>query len=357
MVDRLLQKAGIKGRQETFTSVSENPAFDERGYAQAVIDASNVEPSFVQPTPERLLREMDKLCWHQEEPFLSTSIFAGWCVYSLAREKGVTVTLDGQGPDEMLGGYVPFMYTPLLCENVGNLQMGAALRNAQGIHNMLGFSYPKIALEFLHEAGRGLFPAFLMPSLSKARTWLTPDFFDRGVRESIFLKERAGLFEWRRDVGGSRFDQLLYRFTMHDSLPGILRQVDRNSMAFSIEARLPFLDYRLVEYTFSLPSAQKMRGGVAKQVYRRALSGIIPDVIRDRKSKFGFVTAEPDWLRQAAKNTFIEAFSNISTSAPYNRLSVQDRFHRFLNGEARFDTSMWKIFCTERWLAKDFLIN
>jgi asparagine synthase (glutamine-hydrolysing) len=353
MVDRLLHSAGVKGLQKTFTAVSDSPAFDEREYAQAVIDATRVEPSFVLPTSERLLQELDRLLWHQDEPFLSTSIFAGWCVYSLVREKGVTVTLDGQGADEMLGGYVPFMYMTQLAENLVSLRIGTGLRNVRGIHDALGFSYPKITRDLLREAGKGLLPVSWMPSLRKARKLLQSDFFDHGMRESVFLKERAELSEWGKKAGGSRFDRLLYRFTKHDSLPGILRQVDRNSMAFSIEARLPFLDYRLVEYTFSLPNEQKLLGGVAKQVYRRALSGIIPDKIRDRTSKFGFITAEPQWLRETAKNLFIDTFSQISSGAPYNRQQIQNRFHQFLNGETQFDTMMWKVFCTERWFAKN----
>ncbi len=353
VVDSLLQQAGVSGLQKTFTAVSDSPGFDERDYAQVVIDATRVEPSFILPTAGRLLADLDKLIWHQDEPFLSTSIFAGWCVYSLAREKGVTVTLDGQGPDEMLGGYVPFMYQAPILDNMRNLQFGAALENLTGIHEMLGFSYPKIARELLGAWGKGVLPLALLPSLRKARKFFNPEFFDLAMSQSIYLKERAQLSEWRECVGGGRFDQLLYRFTKNDSLPGILRQVDRNSMAFSIESRLPFLDYRLVEYTFSLPNEQKLLGGVGKQVYRRALSGIMPDKIRDRTSKLGFVTAEPEWLKMDAKNSFVDTFNQISVNAPYDKKFVQDQFHQFLDGEAKFDTMMWKVFCTERWLAQN----
>ena len=350
MVDRLLRKSGISGLQETFTSMSDNPAFDEQEYAQVVIDATRVEPSYVLPTSERLLQDLDRLLWHQDEPFISTSIFAGWCVYGLAREKGVTVTLDGQGPDEMLGGYVPFMYPVQLAENMGNGHIDAALRNAQGVHDVLGFSYPKIVRDLIRELGKGLLPASLMSSVRKARMLFNPDFFDRGVKESIYLKDRAERSEWERRVGGGRLDQLHYRYTKQDTLPGILRQVDRNSMAFSIESRLPFLDYRLVEYTFSLPNEQKLLGGVAKQVYRRALSGILPDKIRDRTSKLGFVTAEPKWMQQTAKkDAILSTFSEITASAPYSRQFIQDRFHQFLNGNIPFDTMIWKVFCTERY--------
>ena len=350
VVDRLLRQQQTAAPQKTFTAVSNNPAFDEREYAQAVIDATRVEPSFVLPAPKRLLQDLDRLLWHQDEPFVSTSIFAGWCVYGLAREQGVTVTLDGQGPDEMLGGYVPFMYSAQLSENLGRFHLGTALRNARGVHDTLGLSYRDIMRDLARRGANGLVPMSLLPSLKKARALFRPAFFERGLVESVFLKERAQRSEWRRRVGGSRFDQLLYRFTTHDSLPGILRQVDRNSMAFSIEARLPFLDYRLVEYTFALPNEQKLRRGIAKQVYRRALSGILPDKIRDRTSKFGFVTAEPDWLRQDARTAFTETFNGISTEAPYDRQYVQGRFDQFLTGKAPFDTMIWKVFCSEQWV-------
>jgi asparagine synthase (glutamine-hydrolysing) len=352
IVDRLLQKAGVNGLQKTFTAMSDSPDFDEREYAQIVIDATHVKPSFVLPTPERLFQDLDRLLWHQDEPFTSTSIFAGWCVYGLAREQGVTVTLDGQGPDEMLGGYVRDMYATQLVGHIGNLHIGSGLRSARAIHDVLGFSYSKIVRDLLHELGKGLLPVSLMQSIRRARSFLQPDFFDHGMRESVFLKERGERPEWVKRVGGNRFDRLLYRFTKHDSLPGILRQVDRNSMAFSIESRLPFLDFRLVEYTFSLPDEQKLLEGVAKQVYRRALSGVIPDKIRDRTSKLGFVTAQPEWFRKSARNVFNEVFNQISTGAPYQKQYVQNNFHQFLNGEDRLNTMMWKVFCTERYLAK-----
>ena len=353
MVDRLLRKAGVRGLQKTFTAVSDNPEFDERGYAQAVIDATRVDPAFVNPSPQRLLKDLDRLLWHQEEPFVSTSIFAGWCVYGLAREQGVTVTLDGQGPDEMLGGYVPAMYPSLLAENARRLKIGAAVENARGIHQVLGLPYARISADVFHEFGRGMLPQALMPSINQAREVLPADFFQEGLRESVQLRRIRNLDDWRRQVGGTRFDQRLYLATFHDSLPGILRQVDRNSMAFSIESRLPFLDYRLVEYTFALPSEQKLHRGVAKQVYRRALSGVIPDKIRDRQSKLGFVTAERDWVRGAARDAFAGVFDKIQAGAPYNGKYVRDRFQMFLDGKISYDPLLWKVFAVEQMLASE----
>ncbi|MBL8202144.1 MAG: asparagine synthase (glutamine-hydrolyzing) [Chromatiales bacterium] len=348
VVDRLLKNAGVAGLQKTFTSVSDNPRFDEREYAQAVIDATRVEPSFVNPSPERLLADLDRLMWHQDEPFISTSIFAGWCVYGLVREKGVTVTLDGQGPDEMLGGYVPSMYPALLVDNLVTLELGAAFRNVRGLHQRRGLPYKRIATDLVRELGAGRLPRSLMPSLRRARALLAPEFLAVGLEKSIALRRIDGHGDWCRRVGGTPFDRELLQATVYDSLPGILRQVDRNSMAFSIEARLPFLDYRLVEYTFSLPTRQKIEDGLSKQVYRRALDGILPDVIRDRLNKLGFVTAEEDWLREGSNGAFARVYADIPPGAPYSRGYVQQLFSGFVSGRQGYDPLLWKVFNLER---------
>ncbi len=98
------------------------------------------------------------------------------------------------------------------------------------------------------------------------------------------------------------------------------------------------------EFTFSLPGAQEFRNGLAKQAYRRALSGIIPDAIRDRVRKLGFVTGEEDWLLAGSGGVFSDAFAGIPANAPYRRGYVQQVFGRFLGGKSPYDPLLWKIF-------------
>lgn len=349
VTDRLLRQAGAGQSQKTFTSISDNPVFDEREYAQAVINATRVEPHFVTPTPERLVSDLDRLIWHQDEPFTSTSIFAGWCVYGLARENGVTVTLDGQGPDEMMGGYVPMMYPAHIAADLSNFRIMNALRSMSGIRRLFAFSWSRIGLDVAREFSQGFIHANRLPAVRAARELFEPDFFESGRADSEWIKARNGLRMWRKQAGGDRFDQRLYAYTTSASLPGILRQVDRNSMAFSIEARLPFLDYRLVEFSFALSNDEKLRAGVSKQVFRRALDGVIPDMIRDRKSKLGFVTEEPEWLRNQLRDIMLETFNQIPDGSPYRRDVILRRFKLFLAGQAPFSSFFWKIFCSERW--------
>jgi asparagine synthase (glutamine-hydrolysing) len=349
VVDKLLHEAGVTGLQKTFTATSDVEGFDETSYAKAVIDATRVDPSFVLPTPQRLLKDLNRLTWHQEEPFLSTSIFAGWCVYGLARNHGVTVTLDGQGPDEMHGGYVPFSYQSLLADTLAHADFGSTLQEVRGLSRNFGLGYRQMTLGLVREFFHGKIPVSLMPSMKRAREIFTEISFEEGCHNSIFLRELSSLAEWKSRVGGTRFDRHLYRLTTRDSLPGILRQVDRNAMAFSIEARLPFLDYRLVEYTFSLPADQRLSGGIAKRVYRRALSNVLPNAIRDRVSKLGFVTAEPHWIKGPMRGAFEACFEDIKSTGPFNRETLRSELSGLVAGTKPFTTTPWKVFCTEMW--------
>ena len=90
---------------------------------------------------------------------------------------------------------------------------------------------------------------------------------------------------------------ILYQLTFHTNLQQLLRYEDRNSMAFSVESRVPFLDYRLVEFVFGLPAGFKIRNGYTKCVLRDAMAGIIPERIRRRVSKLGFATPERTWQK------------------------------------------------------------
>jgi len=350
VVDDLLRRSGGTNRQKTFTATSDVGRFDESSFARAVIRSTRVEPFFVLPTPERLLDQLGNLIWHQDEPFLSTSIFAGWCVYHLARTQGVPVTLDGQGPDEMLGGYVPFAFPSLLADHLAQGRLPSFIREILALKARAGLGYGDMIRGTIRALAHGAAPRAWMPSVRRAHELFTDDFFHEGRRASVFLQELSSLPEWNARLGGSRFDRYSYALTTRDTLPGILRQVDRNAMAFSVEARLPFLDYRLVEYTFSLPASQRLRLGVSKSVYRMALKSVLPGEVRDRVTKLGFVTAEPEWIKGTLRPFLREGFDRLDQQGPFRRERVQQELTRYLDGSSPFSTTLWKIFCTQRWM-------
>jgi len=146
-------------------------------------------------------------------------------------------------------------------------------------------------------------------------------------------------------------DNYLYQIFRETILPSLLHYEDRNSMAFSIEARLPFLDYRLVEFAFGLPAEQKIRGGVSKAILRNSMRGVLPEAVRTRKDKMGFVTPEAIWFRTVLKNTVTEIITSKSFSERgyFNVREVKESFHRHCEGKINISATIWRWVNLELW--------
>lgn len=235
-----------------------------------------------------LLEDLSRLIWHQDEPFGSTSIYAQWCVMKLVAERGVKVLLDGQGGDEMLAGYHPYFnyYWGALAKQGHWTELWNEWQDYRAIYGTSTF-------ELLIRTMRPHVPTTLLNWRRQLR---------RGNSLGLnldFIKAHLHRVYQTPDYGGDLFHNFLYHGLTRISLPGLLHYEDRNSMAHSVEARVPFLDYRLVEYVFSLPANQKIKHGLTKAVMRNALKGVLPEAIRTRTDKMGFVTPERVWLTTA----------------------------------------------------------
>ena len=268
------------GAQQTFSAVyRDGGAYDEESFMQRVIAAANTDAHFVVPTAERLTADLDRIVWHQDEPFTSTSIFAQWCLMSAVREAGVTVLLDGQGADEPLGGYRPF--DRHVADMVARGAVFGAVREAIAANRVNGLAIHSLA-------GRAV--AHRLPAAGRA--WLRQ-------------RRDAGAVSWSSPALGrtaasepddSSLDGHLRALVTRHSLPHLLRYEDRNSMAFSIEARVPFVDYRVMEYAFTRGTRLRLRAGWTKWLLRRAMVGTVPDEIVWRRDKVGFDTPERRWM-------------------------------------------------------------
>jgi asparagine synthase (glutamine-hydrolysing) len=147
-------------------------------------------------------------------------------------------------------------------------------------------------------------------------------------------------------------NELLYLETTKQSIPKLLRYEDRNSMAFSIEARVPFLDYRLVEYVFSMPENQKIRKGWTKYVLRNAMKDIIPESVRKRRDKIGFDVPEKKWLLQLRK-PIQQLFTSKSFGKIkyFDQIEVLKKFNLFCNGKLddNYARVFWRIIILTIW--------
>jgi asparagine synthase (glutamine-hydrolysing) len=127
-------------------------------------------------------------------------------------------------------------------------------------------------------------------------------------------------------------------------------------MAFSIETRLPFLDYQLVEYIFSLPPDQKIKDGVTKVVLRNAMKGTLPEEVRNRKDKMGFVTPEDIWFRTDLKERIEQILDSkeFAERDYFNIPKVKEAFIDHCDGKKNISSTIWRWVNLELWMRTFF---
>lgn len=324
-----------QGSQKTFSACFDDRSFDEREYIQEVVQTTRAEAHYVFPKADHFLDELDDLIWHQEEPFRSSSIYAQWCVMRCAREQGVIVILDGQGGDELLCGYRKFYlfyFKELLKHDKLRL-----------LPEFIKFVSSWEILKTLNIL-QGLRYVGINRQIQGIHTLLHPEFQKRH-------KERIWLLS--SDSIGQRIKADIKQF----SLPVLLRYEDKNSMAHSVEARLPFLDHRLVEMVASLPLDQKIRRGWTKYILRQALKGVLPEKIRLRKSKLGFATPEDDWFKKDLSTFVHQIFeSPLFISEYVNKRKLLDEYTNYQQKWTLYTSEFFfRFFILELW-ARRFIL-
>jgi asparagine synthase (glutamine-hydrolysing) len=305
---------------KTFTAVFDGDPIDESAYVQKVVALTGAESHLCRPTSDDFVRELDRAVWHWEEPVVTTAPFAQWCVMRLASEH-VTVVLDGQGGDELLAGYTPYQLV-YLRQLLRERRFGRLLTESWTSRDIV---WPLVK----RRLGGRRFPVrrLMRPEFTAS---VAPPHDDR-VQDDLKVR-------------------LLQDVTTF-SLPSVLRYEDRNSMAFSIEARVPFLDQELVEYVLRLPPRAIIDRGFSRAIVREAMAGSLPPEVRLRRKKIGFTTPEYRWLK--AKRAWIQGFlrSPATVSRPYwDALGVAHAFDRACQGELEEHPFVWRVMNLEAWL-------
>jgi asparagine synthase (glutamine-hydrolysing) len=333
--------AQVGDRQQSFSAVYETPGpHNELPHIKRVLDASDAGGNFCVPAVEDLIADLGRVVWHQEEPFQSTSIFAQWCVMRLVRERGITVLLDGQGADEALGGYRP--YSHHLAALTARLRLGRALREAGAIDEVAGVSpLPFVARSVALHLPRPA-ASYLRARKRRAR--------QAGVLNGEFAHQFPTDGSVPVGCGGRDALDNELRLTLEEtSLPHLLRHEDRNSMAFSVEARMPFIDFRLVEFSFREALDWKIYQGWTKWILRAAMEDTVPREIIWRRDKVGFETPEAEWT-DALVQRRDEYFGPEALSAPYLDLPALRRQLALPRGQRPDDRMIWRSINLEAWL-------
>lgn len=286
----LIDKLRSGQEQLTFSARFENYSLDEGKFIDVALQGVHAKSYSTWPSEAGLIQDIDKMFYHQEEPFPTTSIFAQWQVMKLAAANHTTVLLDGQGADEILGGYLRFLHTYLRSLLSKPTALDSELNAIRAIHRA-DFPDPRIAPERTKQTS---FLSLLKPKSPFGREFPGQFIFSKQFYSQFETKDLFALPSKFKDLNTELVSE-----TEIYGLGSLLRYVDRNSMAHSREVRLPFLDHNLVEFLFALPAEFKIQGGWTKRVLREAMQNIIPTEIAWRKDKIGYTTPQEKWQQNA----------------------------------------------------------
>jgi asparagine synthase (glutamine-hydrolysing) len=289
----ILRQEDRPGRLTSFSAMFPGFEKDESAFIRLLTERFSLENISTTPTAASLVRDFERLVRHQEEPFLSSSIYAQFNVYGLAARHSTKVLLDGQGADEVLAGY--HKYYSWYWQELYRSDKKAFV----------------LELEAARESG-----------ISDRWTWKNRLAAHLPVYAGLFLKKQRSAQQRRssdlsrefvRAFGISYYDiphidklsGILYYNTFMNGMEELLRYADRNSMAHGVEVRLPFLNHTLVEFVFSLPSHFKIREGWTKWLLRQSMEEVLPEEIVYRRDKTGFEPPQLLWMQDPTLQEYI----------------------------------------------------
>lgn len=336
----------------TFSFIAAGSAVTEEPWVDRMNTHVGAVGHKVHIAPQELVADLDDMMAAQGEPFGSTSIYAQYRVFRLARECGMTVTLDGQGADELCGGYVGYPGP-----RVRSLLDEGRWRDCAGFLRAWGRWPGRVQLDALKAGvaeyvGDGAYQLLRrLNGTQLAPTWLDADVLsDAGVALLFPRYERPAA------VPGRHMCAELARSLQGVGLQGLLRYGDRNSMRFSIESRVPFLTPELAEFLLTLPEEYLVAlNGETKHVLRQAMRGLVPDEVLARRDKIGFATPEQSWLMEMAPQ--VRDWLRQPLGLPFLRQDeVLKAFDQVVVGQRPFSWQVWRWINFTRWYARQFRV-
>lgn len=323
--------------------------FSEADYINESIASTGAALNELRTSPRQIWDLLPTAMWHYDEPVHSPTALIGFELMRLAKRRGVTVVLNGQGADEVNAGYhayFPPHWVDLLHRGRWRYAVGQVRDYAQAQNQEFGpLLRQTLSRWWRHELhrlpGTSLLPRTKGPSHAEAR-WLSADFVRKApARES---------YRWELPL-----PDVLQNAVERRPLPLYLRVEDRNSMAHSVEARLPFLDYRLVSLAFSLPGDWKLRDGWNKYIVREALRGVIGERVRTRRDKMGFPTPSKTWWSDGWFEPMMELLRTrtLRDSGICDVSRVEADLRRHAAGDVNLSDDLFRLAEFTTWLGLD----
>lgn len=275
--------------QKAFIGTWPGKIIDERHYADEVIKHTGVNPIYCEMNAGMYLDHFNDILYQFEE--LSDIHLGPWFVHKIQRQNGVVVTIDGHGGDEALGGYTWHVFAAMRNAKPMRYAELALIRNSMSLTHGFGTYVNAIKNRLIEKK-----------CTSNGTSWLVPQpqrFFTPAMEQDA-----------PRLAGHDELFKTLYTDFHFTHLPMVLRNFDRLSMAHGVEVRAPLMDWRLVCFSFALPSDRKIGGGYTKRILRDAMKGILPEAIRTRTKKLGFPNLDEGWASLKGQEFIADSISS-----------------------------------------------
>lgn len=338
----------------TFSSIYKEKSCNEKEFIDSMNRYAGTVAHHIYPDRSRnIIQDMKDMIYYHDGPCFSASPYSGYCVYRGA-EKYVKVLLDGQGADEILGGYLYFY----------NAKLRELLRQNTWMTRMKAISLIFLFYRTWPDECHDLEDDVLQKVLGIAGYKMLNKLMKKRktqMRQKEWLKYRKSFrkINLQNEMNANttivnEVDKALNIWQKYAILPRILHDVDRNSMARSLEVRLPFLDYRLVEFSYTLSDQDKIRGNCTKYIMRKTCRKYLSDKVCNRKSKMGLPAPFDKWLRdkrfQAEIEQYLDAFKEREI---VDRNSLERYYRAHLSGKENWEHQLFRVMSLEMWLQSE----
>jgi asparagine synthase (glutamine-hydrolysing) len=324
---------------QTFSACCEEPSVDERPFIHAVLNDIDVEANILFMDPSYIIDNMDFVTTKHDLPITRTSIFSHHQLCQTSHLIGTKVILEGEGPDEVLAGYTSFFWA-FLSELLLTFRGITAIREYLHFRRMNESSLGFAAKQMLSTMSPYLIRMYQNQKLRFQQKKSYLNF--NGWKDSCVNIEPEIVREQR-----SIYKMQIIRMKF---LRAILHNVDRVSMAHSVEVRNPFLDYRLIEFCLALPASLKIQNGRQKHLLRQAMVDILPSKIKERTDKMGFSSPEGQWAKGPLKEFYRESLLKLEALPFVNSKVVQSNYEDFIKGLIPYDRIFWRLISFQHWL-------
>jgi asparagine synthase (glutamine-hydrolysing) len=344
-------KGNLNDNNKTYTAAFKNTKFsnvekqnfkkdveiNEPFLVQQLANEIQLEPTFVEVNFKDYVQKLSKIIYHMESGHSSPAVFPLDSIFEVA-EKEVKVVLEGQGADELLGGYISNVQPVYMLELLKKFKIRSTYK--EFINFKRTYSIKAAFMLFIRDSNIG---------------WIQKLFYKLNGIEKLYTG-RIKQYKHIKDfpIESKDFDTKLneYLFKAHTGgLVNLLHYGDAVSMKHSLESRLPFLDYRLVEFVFKLPSEYKVRNGMGKYIHREAMKGTVPDYILENKVKFGFDSPLAHLFSKADKNSPISILltKRCLERGLFNEGAIRKAIHGNNTNRINYSRYLYRMLSVELW--------